>query len=263
MADEFGCFNLIRKKNRRRSGTAVLVFPGFLPLYSILSDEAKMLSEFGDVLAFHYPEHEINIDQFYNRVTESIQSLGYKKLILVGISFGGILAYLLMRKWRHQRRNLVVQCFIGLSTPFEPENLTFRSQMELDVEMSLDRYARRVFVEFVRVLRWLWRLSFGITPFYAKDNSFKQTLSALWMAGYTLDRKWFVKKRFTKLPALLLNVRRGVRDAFVLRTNVLDFKELFPRGVVMEVLKHHGDLHGLASSTKCQIRQWIEMAVEQ
>lgn len=254
---DFDCFRLMQKKNHRRSGTAILIFPGFVPMYSNLSDEVKLLSEFGDVLAFHYPERELKLEQFYDHVTNSIQQLGYKKLILFGISFGGTLAYLLMRKWRHQKKNMGVKGFVALSTPFEPDNLTPISQFQLDIGLSLDRYARKIFIVLVKALRWLWSWTL-----YAKDNSFKQNLTALWMAGYTLNREWFIKKKFYTLPALLLNVRREVRDYYVRRTNALDFEDIFQNSQVLEVLNRHADFEGVSQSTKRQVRGWLREVCE-
>jgi pimeloyl-ACP methyl ester carboxylesterase len=247
------CLKLVHSQKSRRSQTAVLVFPGLIPMYSNMHDEIKFLAKFGDVLEFHYPESRMDVSRFYRDVTEAIRSLGYKKLLFVGFSFGGTLAYMLMRYWRKHRMKMGVQAFVALSTPFEPENLTPISQFQVDMGVTLDRYARKVFIVAVKIVRWIWRWSFGINSLYTKDNSLKQTLNALWVGGGTLKHDWLVKKKMMQVPAMLLNVRRDRADRIVNRTNEEDFLEIFPKGKILRVLRDHADLNGISKASYQQI----------
>jgi|GEM_PF-5695862 len=261
MSEQFECFSLTRKKSRRRAGTAVLIFPGLVPAYEDLGEETKMFSRFGDVFSFHYPETKMDIFEFYNSVTEAVRSLKYKKIILVGVSFGGTLAYLLLRYWRKTRFRSGTKCLVALSTPFEPTNLTPYSQFQLDLGTTLDRYARKLFIVAVKVLRWFWQRSFGLMTVYAKDNTFQQTLNALWMGGNTLNHDWLVKRKFTNISAVLLNVKDGVSDRFVLRTNEGDFLDMFPDGRVLRVLRAHADIRRMAPAVYRQVEHYIEASL--
>jgi pimeloyl-ACP methyl ester carboxylesterase len=226
-------------------------------MYSNLHDEVKLLSKFGDVLEFHYPESRMDVPRFYRDVTEAIRSLGYKKLFFVGFSFGGTLAYMLMRYWRRHRMRMGVRAFLALSTPFEPENLTPIAQWQIDAGTTLDRYARKVFIVVIKTLRLMWRWSLGIDSFYARDNSLKQTLNAMWVGGYTLKQDWLVKKRILQIPAMLINVRRDRTDKFVKQTNEEDFLEIFPKGKVLRILRSHADFNGISTSAYRQIEAMV------
>ncbi|MFA5009847.1 MAG: alpha/beta hydrolase [Patescibacteria group bacterium] len=262
MAEEFDCLSLIRKKSKRRAGTAILIFPGLIPTYEDLDKEIEMFAKFGDVFAFHYPEDKFDIFKFYERITTTIKQLYYKRVVLVGVSFGGTLAYLLLRYWRKRRLNMGVKCLVALSSPFEPENLTPISQFQLDFGSTVDQYARRVFIWMVRIMRWIWRWPVQWMTIYARDNTFRQTLNALWMAGDVLQRDWLVKKRLLEPPALLLNVRDDVRDKFIRQTNELDFKDIFPRGKILRVMKDHADIGGMSPAAYRQVEEFIRLALD-
>lgn len=256
------CLSLLRKKNHRRSGTAVLIFPGLIPTYADLDDEVKMFAKFGDVLTFRYPEDKFDILGFYEQVTTAIKGLHYRKLVLVGISFGGTLAYLLMRHWRKRRFRPGIKCFVAMSTPFEPNNLTPISQFQLDAGITIDRYARKIFIWAIMIVRWFWSWPVGWMTIYARDNSFRQTLNALWMGGSVLGQDWLVKRRLLAPPALLLNVREDVRDKFVRRTNELDFHDIFPRGEILRVMKTHADIRGMSPAAYRQVEGFVRSALD-
>lgn len=262
MTEKFDCFTLVRKKSRRRCGTAVLIFPGLVPTYEDTDHETKLFSKFGDVLDFHYPEDRMDIDEFYDRVTDVVKGLGYKKIILVGVSFGGTLAYLLIRYWRKHRLSEQVKCFVALSAPFEPENLTPLSQFQLDLGVTVDAYARKLFIGVVKILRWIWLAPFSPMALYVRDNTFRQTLNALWMGGDTLNKAWLVKRRLLRPEALLMNVEDGVSDRLVLRTNEGDFLDIFPKGKVMRCLKKHAHLGGASPAVYRQMARFVERALE-
>lgn len=254
------CFRLVQRKNRRRSGTAVLVFPGLIPTYSNLDGEARLFSQFGDVLEFHYPEKNIKIQDLYRDVTETIKELRYKKIILLGMSFGGTIAYLLARYWRKHRIDVGLSAFVAASTPFQPENLTPRSQFQLDLGATLDAYARKIMIFIVRLLKFVWRFSFGFAHFYAKDSSVQETINGIRM-GYILRQDWIAKRKFLQVPALLLNTKDGVTDPFVLRENELDFLEIFPHGKVMRVLTRHAEIKGVAPVVYRQVTKFLREAL--
>jgi len=257
------CFRLVYRKNQRRSGTAVLIFPGLIPTYSDLDGETRLFSQFGDVLEFHYPEKREDIIELYRDVTDTIRKLKYQKIILLGVSFGGTLAYLLMRYWRKQRLNLGLASFVVLSTPFEPTNLTPRSQFQLDFGVTLDKYARKVFIWVVRVLKFIWRFSFGFAwRRYAEESTLQQTVNGVRM-GYILRQDWVVKDKFFQVPALLLNTQDSMADPFVLRENELDFLDIFPHGRVMRGLKHHADLNGIAPTMARQVADFIRVSLRE
>lgn len=261
MADKFQCLSLVRKKSHRRAGTAVFVFPGLVPTYADLDKEVKMFAKFGDVFAFHYPETTFDIIKFYEEITTVLKQYHYKKLVLVGVSFGGTLAYLLMRYWKRHRFYPGLKCFVAMSTPFEPENLTPISQFQLDLGLTLDRYARRLFIWVIMVLRWFWQWPVGWMTIYARDNTFRQTLNALWMAGDVLEKDWLVKKKLLSPPALLLNVRDGMSDKFVKRTNELDFRDIFPKGEILRVMRAHADIGGMSPAAYRQVEEFVRAAL--
>lgn len=254
------CFKLVGRKDHRRSGAAVLVFPGLIPTYSNFDSKAKLFSQFGDVLEFHYPNKSVDIQDLYREVTDTIKELRYKKIILLGISCGGTVAYLLARYWRKHRIDMGLSAFVAASTPFQPENLTPRSQFELDLGATLDTYARKVLIFTVRLLKFIWRFSFGLAHYYAKDSSVQQTMNGIRM-GYILRQDWVVRRRFLRVPALLLNTRDGIIDPFVSRGNELNFLDIFPHGKVMRVLNSHADIRGMEAVAYRQIAQFIREAL--
>ncbi len=255
------CFQLVKKRNRR-ADTAVLMFPGLIPTYSDLMGEANLFSRFGDVFEFRYPDKDIDIYDLYQTATSAVKRLGYKQVILLGMSFGGTVAYLLARYWRKHGVGVRLVAFVAMSTPFEPTNLTLRSQVELGFGATLDRHTRRMMVTIVQSLKFVWQFSFGYAKFYAKDSSLKQTINAIRM-GYILRQDWIVKYRFAQVPALLLNTRDKVSDPFVLRKNETDFMEIFPYGKIMRVLSRHADTRGIKPAVSRQIARFMREALEE
>jgi len=255
------CFQLVHRKDSRRTGTAVLVFPGLVPTYSDLEDEAKILLRFGDVLEFHYPETKVDIQDLYQSITQTLKELKYKRVILFGVSFGGTLVYLLLRYWKHHRIDLGVKCFVAMSTPFQPENLTPMSQFKLDFGKSLDQFSRKIFVWLIRVLRWLFFWSPSHDALYARENSFRQVLNALWVGNSTLGQNWLVKQKLLHPPALLLNTRDGVIDRFVKRENEVDFLDVFPRGRIIRGLGNHANIKQLSTSGRRELGEFIAAAL--
>jgi len=237
-------FKLVHRKSPCRAGTAVLMFPGMIPTYSDLDGETKLFSRFGDVLEFHYPEKNVAIEDLYRDVTAVIKKFRYRKLILLGMSFGGTLAYLLMRYWHKHRLNLGLSAFVAVSAPFQPEDLTPRSQFELDLGATLDRYARKALIRMVRLLKFIWRFSLGSAWRYGKESSLRQTMNGIRL-GYILRQDWVVRNRLLRTPALLLNVSKDKHDPFVRHSNERNFLDIFPRGRVLEVLNCHSDINGV------------------
>lgn len=64
------------------------------------------------------------------------------------------------------------------------------------------------------------------------------------------------------MRAVLLNTKDNVYDPFVLRSNELDFQEIFPRGKIMRVLNGHADIREVAPSVKHAILKFIAEALK-
>ncbi len=240
---------LLKQKGKTRSSTGVVIIPGMIPSSCEWQAVIKLFEGMGDVWLLSYPESVVDQTNLLQEVTERLKRLNLKKIVFVGISFGGTVAYLLMRYWKKHKVPFEVGGFLAVSAPFRPDDLTFRSQVELALGWGLDRYAKRALLELLTTLRIFWSASFGLIQRGLAENSVKQMFNGI-RQGYILRNEWIVQKRFIKVPALLLNVFEGRKDSFVRQSNEISFREIFRNGVVVRGLRHHANLYDLPPATR-------------
>lgn len=248
---------LLEQKGKTRSTTGVVIFPGVISTPYAWKRVVKQLSHIGDVWLFCYPNSLVDQSDFLMEVTKKLKRLHFKKLVFVGISFGGTLAYLLMRYWKGRKIPFKVVGLLAVSSPFSPDDITFRSKIELALGWGLDRHAKRLLLELLTALRIIWSVSFGLIQRGFAKNSIQQMWNSI-RQGYILRNEWIVQKRFLTAPAMLLNVADGLGDPFVIRRNEESFKEIFPKGEVFRELGHHADLHDLSPSARRVIRRFLK-----
>ncbi len=234
--------HLLRKKGQRRSGTAVILLPGLVPNSTLFDETTGRLAKAGDLWELVYPNKYVDTNDLLASVTSELKQLRYKKVVLVGVSFGGMLAYLLLRYWRRHRASFEVKGLITVSTPFDPWDVSWQAKTELRFGYGLDKHVRRLFWGLLHLLRFVWRYDPRADHrAYTLENSPRQMTNGI-RAGYILRQDRVVQFKFKNLPALLLNTATSVRDQLVSRRNEQSFKKIFTQGTVVRGLDEHANL---------------------
>ncbi|AKM84646.1 TPA: hypothetical protein DHW58_01815 [Patescibacteria group bacterium] len=249
--------HLLRKKGQRRNGTAVVVLPGLIPNSTLFDETVQQLTAGGDLWELLYPNRYIDESDLLIGVTQELKQLRYKKVVLVGVSFGGTLAYLLLRHWRRLRVPFQVQGFVAVSAPFDPADVSWAAKLELRLGHGLYRHMRRLFRGVLRVVRLVWLYDWRPDKrAYVHENSFSQMVNGLRMS-HVLGRTRFVEIAFQDLPALLLNTVTGVRDNLVSRNNEKSFARLFPAGMIVRGLNEHASLDCLTRPARTTLNRFL------
>jgi len=235
----------------------VLLLSGLIPYSKSFGRAVNQLTKFGDVWEMSYPDCYANGQDLLVEVTRELRQLKYSKLVLVGLSFGGTLSYLLLRYWRRHRVPFETLGVVAVSTPFGPEDITWRSKIELNFGYEMDRHADKLWRTVLQVLYWLWENNHWSDGHpYTIKNSLQRVYNAV-RVGYLLRQTRLIRKTFRAMPALLLNTARGIKDPFVLRTNENHFKEIFPQGQVVYGLTKHASLNSQPTRVYRQLNRFL------
>jgi len=254
--------HLLRKKGSRRGSTALIVLPGLVPNSILFKGTVIRLVKFGDLWELSYPAKYIETDDLLRGVTAELKYLHYAKVVLIGVSFGGMLAYRLLRYWRHHRVSVSVLGLVAVSSPFAPSDVSWRARTELQFGYGLDKHRRSLFKAILKLIRWLWWYDLRIEKrMYARENSLQQIANGL-RIGYVLRQERVVNTEFNKLSALLLNTSAKVRDELVTRRNEISFKKLFPAGEIVHGLARHADLDKPDRLSRLALNRFLSKVVK-